>query len=469
MTLTKNIVIHQNNTMPQRLKTDTTTSERLNWRDYQAGLKWSAAKKRLFKSILKCSVLAFLLFIVAYRITSGVGEKSIPRLAADSFPSFNLGRSIDKKTVQTLLNHASFVNLKNKSFDFVSNDHRFKVETSLNIELQNYLLSKLNTSTARYIGIVAMDPATGKILSMVSFNKTDPSDNPCLDNRFPAASIFKIVTASAAIEKYGFSSDHVFTYNGMKHTLYKSQLKDRKTRYTNRITFKDAFAQSVNPVFGKIGALYLGKDTLLEYAKAFGFNKNIDFEIIVDPSCVALSNEPYQWAEIASGFNNKTKMSPLHGAMLASAIINQGQLLEPTIIDQIVNEKGRIIYKGKLIPMNQAMAPNASQTLNRLMANTIKSGTGRKAFRRFQKDKILSRLNIGGKTGSIDNKIHDARYDWFVGFAEEKKGKEKIALSIIVAHEKYIGLRASYYARIAMKKYFEDAFAKNQNLSDNGG
>jgi peptidoglycan glycosyltransferase len=455
--------------MPQRLKTDTPTSDKPNWREYQAELRWSAAKQRLFKGILKCSVLAFLLSVLAYGITNGLGEKSIPRLAANYIPTFNHDRSFDKKKVQTLLNGASFVNLKDKSFDFVSNDHKFRVETSLNIGLQNYLLSKLNTSTARYIGIVAMDPATGKILSMVSFNKTDPSDNTCLDNMFPAASIFKIVTASAAIEKYGFSSDHVFTYNGMKHTLYKSQLKELKSRYTNRITFKDAFAQSVNPVFGKIGYLYLGKDTLEEYAKAFGFNKNIDFEIIVDPSCVTLSDEPYQWAEIASGFNNKTKITPIHGAMMASAIINQGKLLEPTIVDRIVNEKGRIIYKGKSVPMSQAMAPNASQTLIRLMVNTIKSGTGRKAFRRFRKDKILSRLNIGGKTGSIDNRIHDARYDWFVGFAEEKKGEKKIALSIIVAHEKYIGLRATYYARIAMKKYFENAFTQNQNLSDNGG
>ena len=455
--------------MPRRLKTDTATPERPNWREYQAGLKWSAAKKKIVNAFLKYSVLALLLFVVAYGITSSFGGKSFSHLATDYISPSNTGHSFDKKKAQTLLNRVSFVNLKDKSFDFVSNGHKFRVETSLNIGLQNYLLSKLNTSTARYIGIVAMDPATGKILSMVSFNKTDPSNNPCLDNRFPAASIFKIVTASAAIEKYGFSSNHVFTYNGMKHTLYKSQLKERKNRYTNRVTFKDAFAQSVNPVFGKIGSLYLGKDTLEKYAKAFGFNRNIDFEIIVDPSCVALSDEPYQWAEIACGFNNKTKMSPIHGAMMASAIINQGQLLEPTIVDRIVNEKGRIIYNGKLVPMSQAMAPNASQTLNRLMANTIKSGTGRKAFRRYRKDKILSRLNIGGKTGSIDNKTHDVRYDWFVGFAEEKKGEEKIALSIIVAHEKYIGLRASYYARIAMKKYFKDAFAKNQNLANKGG
>jgi membrane carboxypeptidase/penicillin-binding protein len=119
--------------------------------------------------------------------------------------------------------------------------------------------------------------------------------------------------------------------------------------------------------------------------------------------------------------------------------------------------------------MSQAIDANASQTLNLLMENTIKSGTGRKAFRRYRRDKILSKLTIGGKTGSIDNKVHDARYDWFVGFAEEKKGEKKIAVSVIVAHEKYIGLRATYYARIAMKKYFKDVFTKNQNPSDKAG
>jgi hypothetical protein len=47
-----------------------------------------------------------------------------------------------------------------------------------------------------------------------------------------------------------------------------------------------------------------------------------------------------------------------------------------------------------------------------------------------------------------------------VGFAEEKHGPKKIAVSVIVAHEKYIGLRASYYARTAMKKYFLNYFEK---------
>ncbi len=112
-----------------------------------------------------------------------------------------------------------------------------------------------------------MDPKTGKVLSMVGFDKTDPSNNPCVDSRFPAASIFKIVTASAVVEKCGFQPGSKLSYNGRKHTLYKSQLKDRRNRYTNRITFRDSFAQSVNPVFGKIGAHYLGKIRLKSMLK----------------------------------------------------------------------------------------------------------------------------------------------------------------------------------------------------------
>jgi penicillin-binding protein A len=449
--------------MAWKRKTETTTVERSNWREYQSDLKRISAKKRLTIGTLKYTVWAVFLCVVAYGIITGLGRQSFSHLATTTPSPFHEDRSFDKKKVQTLLNDVSFINKEEKSFDVSSNGHQYRIDTSLDIELQRYLLSKLNTSTARYIGIVAMDPATGRILSMVSFDKTNASNNPCLESIFPAASIFKIVTASAAIEKYGFGPDHVFTFNGMKHTLYRSQLKDRETRHTNRITFKDAFAQSVNPVFGKIGALYLDKETILKYARAFGFDRKINFELRLDPSCVAVTDKPYRCAEIASGFNNNTKISPVHGAMMVSAIVNQGKLPEPTIVDRIVDEKGRVIYQNQTITIDRAITADASAVLSRLMATTIKNGTLRKTFRRYKRDKVLSRLNIGGKTGSIDNTTHDVRFDWFVGFAEDKGGNRKIALSVIVAHEKYIGLRAGYYARIAMKSYFDHYLAQNNN------
>ena len=455
--------------IPHRLKTEKAVIKRPGWRDYQEDLRWASIKEQLIAKTCKLFALTLVLLVVIYGLFGNFGGKSFSHLLADFFSSshdnkvdarLNYGKLTDKRNVRALLKSTSFVNLKKKSFDFFSDGRKFRIDTSLDINLQDFLLKKLNSDTSRYIGIVGMDPATGKVLSMVSFDKTDPSNNPCVDSRFPAASIFKIVSASAVVEKCGLNPNSKLSYNGRKHTLYKSQLKDRKNRYTNRITFQDSFAQSVNPVFGKIGALYLGKNTLEKYAEAFDFNKSIDFEIEIAPSSVNLSDEPYQWAEVACGFNNETKMSPLHGAMMASAIINQGRIMEPTVVEQIINEKGEIIYRNRLVTINQAITPRASKVLNQLMAATIRSGTCRKAFRGYRKDKILSKLNIGGKTGSMDNKSHNVRYDWFVGFAKEREGPRKIALSIIVAHEKYIGPRASYYARIAMKEYFSGYFKK---------
>jgi len=101
------------------------------------------------------------------------------------------------------------------------------------------------------------------------------------------------------------------------------------------------------------------------------------------------------------------------------------------------------------------------------MQTTISSGTSRKSFRGYRRDSILSHLQIGGKTGSINNRTHDQRFDWFVGFAKGRQGESKLAIAVLVAHQNYIGIRASRYARMAMKYYFQNYLASNdQDLPD---
>ncbi len=234
--------------------------ERPSWRDYQAKLEHLTVKKKSLKNTLKVSAASVILVATFCVMISGFGSKVYFFAIRNLNPPNEAGLDahdipnslIDKRAVQALLDGRSLLNLKDNSFNFVADGLKFQVDTSLDISLQHYLLKNLNLSSSRYIGIVAMDPATGRILSMVGYDKADRSGNPCVDSRFPAASIFKIVTAAAAIEKYGFNLDSKFTYNGRKHTLYKSQLKARSSRHTKRITLGDSFAQSVNPVFGKI-------------------------------------------------------------------------------------------------------------------------------------------------------------------------------------------------------------------------
>jgi cell division protein FtsI/penicillin-binding protein 2 len=305
-----------------------------------------------------------------------------------------------------------------------------------------------------------MEPDTGKILAMISHDKYEPDTNNCIDSRFPAASIFKIVTAAAAIEECNLNSDSDLSFCGGKYTLYKSQLKKRTPRRSIRVAFKDSFAQSINPVFGKIGQHYLGREVLLDYAKSFGFNRPIDLEIPVESSVIHVSEKPYHWAEIACGFNRDTLISPLHAAMVASAVVNGGKLPKPHIIEEITDEKKAVLYKPTIESSRSVVDYQTSAELREMMENTIKTGTCRKFFRGYRKNDTLSRLDIGGKTGSLCGSTCNIRYDWFVGYAGEKSGSKKIAVAVFIAHEKYIGKRSSRIARIVLESYFEKYFAQ---------
>lgn len=463
--------------MSNTYKNNPTNAEGSIWRNYQTRLKRDAARERIYKTTIKCTVLFILFLPLGHAFIKGPGKVVYHRIHAirntlSEGINLALGSQVEKQThskpliskeeVRAFLDSQAFLNLKEESFDYDHGGRTLRIDTCIDPSLQHFMLDKLDRENSRYIGIVAMDPSTGRVLSMVGFNKINPSNNPCLSNKFPAASIFKIVTAAAAIEECGFDSETVLTYNGDKHTLYRSQLKERKNRYTRRITLRQSFAQSINPVFGKIGAHYLKKSDLEKYAVSFGFNRNIDFEIPVPPSVLTLTDKPYHQAEIASGFNRKTILSPLHGALMIAAILNSGQMTEPTIVDQITDKKGHTIYRSRVTPLQQACSQNSTHVLKELMHETIRSGTCKKAFQDHRSDPILSRLYIGGKSGSISNKARDARFDWFVGFAEEKDGPVKVAISVVVAHEKYIGIRANRYAHMMIKRYFSNYSAKIQ-------
>jgi len=457
-----------------------------NWRQYQRHLKNNKYRFPRKKSRAKILLLfASLLFVIIYglvgfgSVASNYPELSLPFLEIPGSDSniipeqvnsqFNYQKSKDiqlwtKQHVRDLLQDESFINKTDDQISFLHNEKQYYVKTSIDTELQQYLLKIMKRSYTKYLAIVVMEPKTGRIISMVGFDKTNQTDNPCIEKRFPAASVFKIVTAAAAIEICGLEPNTKLSFNGRKYTLYKRQISEKTNKYTNRISFKNSFAQSINPVFGKLGSLYLGKAAIEEYAEGFGFNQTLNFELPVNESTIHVKAEQYNLAEIACGFNRETMITPLHGALLVSSILNDGKVPEPTIIDHIQDSEGNIFYKSHKADINQAISTTTCKKMKQLMNATIKSGTARKSFRGFQRDRILSGLNIGGKTGSISNKKHDVRFDWFVGFAEQKNGSQQMVISAIVAHDKYIGTRACRYARSTIKQYFKlahsDDFAK---------
>lgn len=367
----------------------------------------------------------------------------------------------DREHLQQFLDPRAFSNLSTRDLVLPVAGRQFKVETTLDPGLQSFLLSAIDRTNSRYVGIVAMDATSGKVLAMAGYDRTDSGSNPCLRSEFPAASIFKIVTAATAVDQLGYSADTPMTFSGPKHTLYKQQLTDKVKRKDPTIPLREAFGDSINPVFGKLGILRLRKNNLEQAAAKFGFNQSLSFELPLEPSRFRISDEPYNWAEIASGFNLDTTLSPLHGAALVAGILNGGRMPTPSIIEEVADAQGKELYRRtSTLDTRTIMSSRAASAMVRMMETTIESGTARKAFRNAGKDRVLSGLQLGGKTGSLDSASHDLRYDWFVGFARERQREKQMVVAVMVAHHKFIGIRAGDYARRAFTYYFAPSETK---------
>ncbi|MDO9264368.1 MAG: penicillin-binding transpeptidase domain-containing protein [Desulfosalsimonadaceae bacterium] len=431
------------------------------WRSYQSGLNKKAATRRLYRLLPVYAGLACVIAFMIYGVSTLLNKTRTSPTQAYSVAVPDPIETFDKTTLQKIIRHNPWTNSADNDFELHTSGKTYQVHSSIDPSLQQFIVDRIDKKNSKHFGFIAMDPETGRILSMVSYDRNSQTANICLQPEFPAASIIKIVTAAAALEKCGFNADTPVTFNGNKYTLYKTQLKEQINKHTSQVSFEKAFACSINPVFGKIGVNQLGKSVLESYASAFGFNRMFDFEIPLPPSAFAISDEPYNCAEAACGFNRKTLISPLHGALIVASIINNGKLVEPTLIDA-VKFSDDVVYQRNFHEVAEPVTPYTANALKKMMTATVASGTASKSFSGYKKDKILSELVIGGKTGSINNNAEHLKYDWFAGFAEGKNGSRKIVVCALVVHKDYIGTKSAQYARMAIKEYFENDDATAQ-------
>jgi len=307
-----------------------------------------------------------------------------------------------------------------------------------------------------YGAFVAMDAATGRILSMVSYTSEDgeTGQNLALRASFPSASVFKVVTAAAAIEGNRLSADSIIPFNGRNHTLYRSNVMSvKQSKWTRYMTLKEAFARSVNTVFGRIGAFTVGPQELRQYANRFGFNREISGDVPVQQGKATIPDDPWGLAESASGFTQENTMSPLQGALIAAAIANDGVMMEPFLIDSVAAPGGETLYLAQPKIANQVVDPTTASEIRKLMEVTVRQGTAAHSFRGFFKHE-LAELDVGGKTGSLTGEEPKGRNDWFVGFADD--GHRKVAIAALTVHRKLWRVKSSYLARRALETLYRD-------------
>ncbi|HOX00084.1 MAG TPA: penicillin-binding transpeptidase domain-containing protein, partial [Deltaproteobacteria bacterium] len=312
---------------------------------------------------------------------------------------------------------------------------------TLRWDLQDSISNLCRKNRSGLVSVTVLNPHTGEILAM--YGRDSSGENCTLAlNPYLAASLFKVVTAAAAIDYAGLSTSSTFSFTGSAHTLYKSQITEKKNRWTTEVTLAKAFATSNNVILGKIGAMTLGETPLLLTATRFGFWKPPVVDLECTPSTVFIPETEFNLAELASGYNRYTRVSSVHAAQMVSAVVNDGSMIRPKILR--TSDTG----------LEKIMCRETADELRAMMCQTVRNGTFARAFSGAQKDPVLKGLTIGAKSGTINGVDPEGRRCWFMGFAQDSGTGEAITIGCLVIRDDRTQVETSELARRIIRSYF---------------
>ena len=328
-----------------------------------------------------------------------------------------------------------------------------KITYTINPELQRDIYEYFRKKRVSYGAFVAIEPATGRVLALVSYsrNGTHRTRPVALRATFPAASIFKLITVAAALQENRITPDTTVRFRGGYHSMDRSVLSDNARRDVNHLTIEEALAKSCNHCFGKVATRWVGARTLENYTDAFGFNTPFQFELPLEMSRASIPRDPYELARTGAGFGD-VYFSPLHAALVAATIANEGRMIEPYIVERIEDASGRILYRPQPRLIGNPVTPEVAREINRMMVKTTEIGTSRRSFNTFSNR--YPDLDVAGKTGTLRGSDPPGNYFWFVGSAPVSRPSIAVA-ALVIAQDRW-RVKGNDVARQALETYFDE-------------
>ncbi len=275
--------------------------------------------------------------------------------------------------------------------------------------------------------VIVMNPSTGEIYCMYSnptfnpeplyigknWNELDadpkkPFTSRATQSAKEPGSTFKIVTAIAALESG--VDDYITEDTGT--TEVAGRVYNNATDYVGQVDLKKAIEVSSNVYFAELSQK-LGKDALKETAKKFFMCKGqeIKLDVVVkDPGIDFDSMTGTGLAEAAFG-QGTVNVTPLHMAMVASAVANKGELKKPYLVQKVAYSNGKVVSETTPSVISEnVMSTKTARIITEAMVNCVhgKDGTGKRA--------AVRGMTVAGKTGTAENP-NGADHTWFIGFA----------------------------------------------------
>jgi peptidoglycan glycosyltransferase len=303
---------------------------------------------------------------------------------------------------------------------------------------------------------VALDPRDGRVLAIASTPTYDPNlaekkfaqilkikgsckpasplVNRATNDLFIPGSTFKVVTATAALDSGRFTTQSTFDDPG-----YCTEYGKRVSNYADqdgaevfgRVDFPTAMEHSINSVFCNIGKA-IGPALILDYAKRFGFYEDPPLET---PSEERLRSglykgtklfEPTEPNQVDPGRlafgQERLLVTPLQMAMVAAGIANGGILMEPHVVDRIVNPDGNVVTRTSPEQYREVMKAGTAADLTAMMRLVVESGTGTAAQ--------IPGVPVAGKTGTAETGRQGQNDTWFIAFAPADRPRVAVAVAL---------------------------------------
>jgi stage V sporulation protein D (sporulation-specific penicillin-binding protein) len=317
----------------------------------------------------------------------------------------------------------------------------FEAEDGLNVVLtideviqhfaEKAIENTLVETQAKRVFAIVMEPKTGDVLAMAVKPDYDPNQsripleenqrrkyeiantkekqkiwnymwrNPIISDTYEPGSTFKLITAAAGLEEGAINPKSPFNCSGYI-TVGGQRLKC--WRYYNphgSQTFTEAMQNSCNPVFIEISQR-LGIDKYYKYIDIFGFNKVTGIDLPGEGKAIVQNKENIGPVELATmSYGHGISVTPMQLINAISAVGNNGKLMKPRLVKELVDNSGNVIQRYEPKMIRQVLSEKTARELRLIMESVVTEGSGKSAY--------IPGYRIGGKSGTAD-KIESGRY-----------------------------------------------------------
>lgn len=311
---------------------------------------------------------------------------------------------------------------------------------TLDEKIQHYLEKNLETAvnehrvSNRATGIV-MNVKTGAILAMASKPDFDPNDpytifsetkreelealntveqkeqyqtakqqaqyaqwrNPAVSDPYEPGSVFKIITASGALESGAVDHNTGFYCPGYKEVAGRIQrcwVYGQKGIGHGQQNIADAIRNSCNPAFIEIGQR-MGAKVFYENFSNFGLTEGTGIDLPGEAGSIYYTDKNMGLAELSSSsFGQTFKVTPIQLITACCAAVNGGKLMQPYIVQQIIDPEGNVVSSTEPVVKRQVISEAVSKDMCEMLEAVVTEGSGSAAR--------VPGYRIGGKTGTSE-------------------------------------------------------------------